>query len=48
MAIINEVDVQKYSRQALDIACRSRNARFVAEVNVPFNKNKRIFSSGIV
>ena len=38
MAIINEVDVQKYSRQALDIACRSRNARFVAEVNVPFNK----------
>ena len=38
MAIINNVDYQKYTRQALDIACKSRNAKFVAEINVPFNK----------
>lgn len=38
MAIINTVDYQKYSRVSLDVACRGRNAKFVAEINVPFAK----------
>jgi len=38
MAIINTVDYQKYSRQALNIACEGRNAKFVAEINMPFAK----------
>ena len=38
MAIINTVDYQKYSRQALNIACQGRNATFVAEINMPFAK----------
>ena len=38
MEIINTVDVQKYSRMAVKIACETRNAVFVAEVNIPFAK----------
>ena len=38
MTIINTVDYQKYSRQAVNIACKGRNATFIAEINVPFAK----------